>query len=187
MKQINPASPHVIVLVGIPGAGKTTFAQRFADTFSIPYVNSSYLSRKYNLSKKAAIDLTLDTLNELTKTGKTLVVETDVDTKAKRQDISKYIETKGYRPMFVWVQTEMTEASRRATKAYPAGSGLKPVEFEKACSSFQPLDDKEKYVVLSGKHTYPTQLKAVLKQIALERPDLASTPKSPQAKRAIIR
>ena len=32
-----PSVPHAIIMVGIPGAGKTAFSTRFADTFGTPY------------------------------------------------------------------------------------------------------------------------------------------------------
>ena len=43
MKPPIPAIPHVILMIGIPGAGKSTFAERFSETFQAPIV--SYTGR----------------------------------------------------------------------------------------------------------------------------------------------
>ncbi|MBI3889304.1 hypothetical protein HY312_01855 [Candidatus Saccharibacteria bacterium] len=38
MKSLNLTKPHLIVVVGIPGAGKTYFGQQFSTTFNAPYL-----------------------------------------------------------------------------------------------------------------------------------------------------
>ena len=38
MKSLSPANPRVLFVVGIPGAGKTYFAEQFAETFGAPFI-----------------------------------------------------------------------------------------------------------------------------------------------------
>ncbi|HWT39816.1 MAG TPA: hypothetical protein VN081_00890, partial [Dongiaceae bacterium] len=88
------------------------------------------------------------------------------DTKKGRAELEKFLHKAGYQSLFVWVQTEPNEARRRALKPYPKGSGLSDSEFREAAAQLEMPQKPEKVVVISGKHTYTTQIKVVLKQLA---------------------
>ena len=189
MKPITPASPHAIIMVGIPGSGKSTFAEHFAETFKAPIINESRIAYEANLSADQTESVVGLLLNEVLKVDKTFLIEAPNLTRAKRNSLSATLTKKGYRPLFVWVQTEAFEAKRRALKpAEKGGSGLTEAEFDSAFSSFQAPTAQEKAVVISGKHTYATQLKVVLKQLAGSRPEVPITPPKPrQAGNIVVR
>lgn len=166
MTLLSPESPHAIIMVGIPGAGKSAFAEHFAETFKALIVSQSSLQRKYMLSDEGAKALQDDILREFMKTHKTILVDGGYDIKADRDDFVRSLVKVGYRPLLVWVQTDTGEASRRALRPYPRGSGMSPEEFDIRLNQFDPPADKERSVVISGKHTYASQLKIVLRQLA---------------------
>lgn len=166
MKPLTPASPHAIIMVGIPGSGKSTFAEHFADTFQAPIVSQTKLKQEFNLHNDDAERLRDIILNEYVKTHRTLLVDGGLARKAKRAELIRILTKAGYRPILVWVQTDAIEARRRATKDYPKGSGLNDEQFDKELKAFQAPSAQEKPIVISGKHTYATQLKIVLKQLA---------------------
>lgn len=168
MKPLTPSTPHVVIMVGIPGAGKTAFAERFAKTFSAPVVNVRELQQVGKLSDGAAAKITNTFLTELLKTERTFIYEGPTATINDRQITAQKISKAGYKPLFVWVQTESIAARRRATKA---GSGMNDAEFDKVIQTFQAPTEKERVVVISGKHTYATQLKMVLKHLNTPRPE----------------
>lgn len=177
MKPLTSASPHAIIMIGIPGAGKSTFADHFAETFQAPIVSETKLQRQYDLSEPAAETLRDTILTEYMKTHRTVLIDGGLEAKDKREELVRKLIKSGYRPLIVWVQTDTTEAFRRASKPYPKGSGLSSEEFERLLDIFQAPGEKEKMVVISGKHTYASQLKIILKQLAT--PD-ASQPKVPK-------
>lgn len=166
MKPLSPASPHVIIMVGIPGAGKSAFAERFADTFQAPILNRTKLQRDLQLDEEQVDVLSETILKEFMKTKRTILLEGNLDDKKHRAELIKYFTKQGFRPLVVWVQTDTIEARRRAIKAYPQGSGLSSDEFDDIVKHFQAPQVAERAIVISGKHTYTTQLKIVLKQIA---------------------
>lgn len=177
MKPLTPTTPHVVIMVGIPGAGKTLFAERFAKTFSAPIVNVRSLQQLGGLSDSASAKITVMFLEELLKTDRTFIYEGPTATIADRQVIAQKVAKAGYKPLFVWVQTESIAARRRATKQ---GSGLSGSEFDAILHSFQSPTEKEKVVVvISGKHTYATQLKMVLKHLHTPRPEPVRTVERP--------
>lgn len=103
-------------------------------------------------------------LNELFKTRRTLIYEGKTATKAARNAIVKEAITAGYEPLIVWVQTESVEAKRRATRKQKDGIYLTDEQFDTAIRHFNPPSVQEKAIVISGKHTYASQLKIVLKR-----------------------
>lgn len=163
-------------MIGIPGSGKSTFAEHFADTFQAPIVSQTKLQRKFSLSLVAAESLRDGILFEYTKTHRTVLIDGGLDSKSHREKLVHRLMKAGYRPLIVWVQTDTTEALRRASRPYPRGSGLNRDEFNQFVKAFDPPHEKEKTVVISGKHTYASQLKIILKQLAT--PD-ATQPKLP--------
>lgn len=175
MRPLSPASPHAIIMVGIPGSGKSTFAERFAETFQAPILNRIKLQKDLQLDNEQADILAEVILREYVKTHKTLIIEGGTDTKDEREQLIKSLNKSGYKALLVWVQTDTTESRRRASRPYPQGSGLHSDDFDAIIDIFEAPGAKEKAIVISGKHNYTTQLKVVLRQLAASLP-----PKPPQ-------
>ncbi|MFZ1302213.1 MAG: AAA family ATPase [Candidatus Microsaccharimonas sp.] len=187
MKPLTPASPHAIIMVGIPGSGKSTFAEHFAETFHAPIINEARIAFEAGLDPERTDIVSHFLLTEILKANKTFLYEATDLTKAKRAEFTKTVIKAGYRPLLVWVQTEANEAKRRATKPQPTGSGLSDEEFDAAFYKFQAPGEQEKVVVISGKHTYASQLKIVLKQLAGSRPDTPINPPAPRTGNIVVR
>lgn len=171
MKSLNLTKPHLIVVVGIPGAGKTFFARQFADTFNAPYLRSDDLLELTDDGSTAqkVWDFTLE---KLTQTKQTLLVEGFGATAAERRDLSAFARKQGYQALYIWVQTEPSTALQRATKGNGRERPEYPIterEFKERAGSFEPLSAVEHYMVISGKHTYASQAKNVLKKLAEPR------------------
>lgn len=171
MKPLSLSRPYVIVMVGIPGSGKSFFGDHFASTFGAPLINRSKLQAELfgqvtTDSKQAAITqkVGLAMLSELFKTKHTIIYEGDSSTKASRRELSKMAQDAGYGILFVWLQTESYEASRRAMLK-TASPRLTKQEFDDKVREFVIPDTSERPVVISGKHTYASQLKVVLKHL----------------------
>lgn len=184
MKPLTPASPHAIIMIGIPGSGKSTFADRFADTFQAPIVSQTKLQREYGLSLAHADKLRASILTEYMKTHRTVLIDGGFDAKERREALVRNLVKAGYRPLIVWVQTDTAEAHRRATRPYPRGSGLDDAAFDVLLNEFEAPGEKEKMVVISGKHTYTSQLKIILKQLATPDHTQPKVPLSPEQKKA---
>lgn len=184
MKPLTPASPHAIIMMGIPGAGKSAFAEKFADTFQAPILNRIKLQQELGLDNDQVNKLSDLILKEYVKTKRTILIEGDADQKTKRDELSKQLHKAGYRALFVWVQTDTNESHRRATKPYPKGSGLSSEDFDEIVAQFEAPHPKENAIVISGKHTYATQLKIVLKHLA--QSSTPSGPSHPHAGRSVV-
>ena len=179
MRPLMPSVPHAIIMVGIPGAGKSTFSLRFADTFSTPLFNLPKLKADMELDARQTAQFFEVVMQEVSKTGQTIVVEGFSDTKKERESLEKVFTRLKYKPLFVWVQTDTNESLRRATSARMGDERLSESEFDDMVEAFEPPEMKEGAVVISGRHAYPTQLKVVLKQMALNATRPKEKPSSP--------
>lgn len=159
--------PHLMVVVGIPGAGKSFFASKFAETFSAPYVD---FADTLNISKNAdlAREITDYTLRQLFVTKQTVLLEGIGESSKDREAINLYAAKNGYATLYIWVQTEPLTAEKRAVGKTKGKITQK--EFDKKISLFTPPAEKERPVVISGKHTFATQAKTILRRLASERP-----------------
>lgn len=185
MKPLTPNTPHVIIMVGIPGSGKTTFAEHFAKTFQAPYINPRVISELTGIDAEATEKVTKLLFDELLKTNRTLIYEGSTYSRAQRMALESMITKAGYKSLLVWVQTDPAESKHRATKKQKGIATLSSAAFDTAYKQFQNPSAAEKPVVISGKHTYATQLKAVLTRLATVRPGASSIPSTPEQPRIV--
>lgn len=177
MKPLRLSLPHVIVMVGIPGSGKSFFAEHFAETFSAPLVSSMAVRRMlvqtptFSVSEQAAVRrISSHLFDELLKTGQTIVLDAPSDTRTDRMEMTKKAKAAGYEVLFVWVQTESAAAKARATKTSKDRSvALTEEQYDSFVKHFTIPSVTEKAIVISGKHTYASQLKIVLSRLVLAK------------------
>ncbi|MGB4762370.1 MAG: AAA family ATPase [Candidatus Saccharimonas sp.] len=163
MKALHLTRPYAIMMVGLPGSGKTCFAKQFAKTFSTPFFDTAEIEQ-YASTIDDAEALTLIFLEELVKTSQTFIFEGSSITRARRTDFAKWARTKGYQPLFVWVQTDPNTSLSRALKA----GSISEEDFTLYQENFSPPHPDEKPVVISGRHTYAMQVKVVLSHLGRE-------------------
>lgn len=179
MKALNLAVPYVIFVIGKPGVGKTQFAMKFSETFGLPYIEADRLRRAiskepvFSSSEQEIVDqLMTIQMNELFKTKTTFLLEGSTEARSVRQNLAKFTRSQGYEPLFVWVQTDDATAFGRATKSSKLNKHktliLSPEQYAQLAKKFTPPLESERPVVISGKHTHGSQLKSVLKRLALK-------------------
>lgn len=191
MKSLSLAKPHLIVMVGVPGAGKSFFAHKFADMFGAPCVSQdtiratvSFNQPTYSRDEQETVDnLAYDQLEQLFKTKVTIIVDGGSETRASRQDMARQARVNGYETLFVWVQTDPMTAKNRATVG-SRGRGSQPVllndeQYMSMIRRFTPPSQSEPFVVISGKHTYSTQARAILKKLSEPRAKKSNTIQPP--------
>lgn len=172
MKPLSVSKPHLIIMVGIPGSGKSFFAEHFADTFKAPIISFDNIRNKlsdcptYNKTEDEIVkNIANYVLNETLKTGRTIIFDGQSETRIDRANIAKKSRDTGYEPLFIWVQTESLTAKKRSMKSPDGKSKMSSDQFESRLKKFNAPHSSEKPVVISGKHTYSSQLKIVLKNL----------------------
>jgi len=169
MKSLSLNQPHAIVMVGIPGSGKSFFAEKFAETFNAPYISYDTF-RPFVTDQKMLAKLIAHQLRELLKTNHSLILEGFAYSRAERTELAKLFKNHGYEILFVWVQTDPDTARMRSRKQ----AKISEEDYAKLTKRFSPPHDHEKPIVISGKHTYATQAKSVLKRLSAPRAEISS-------------
>jgi len=168
MKSLQLSKPHLLVMVGMPGSGKSTFAAQFAATFNMPFVNYAELhdvaGGDINLTYRLADYLT----DQFIRTGQTIIIDGPGDKQSDRKEILKLAKEHGYVPLFIWVQTEPATTEHRAVRQ--RGATMSKAEYDARVAEFDYLTNAEPVLVISGKHTYASQARIVLKRLVATRP-----------------
>lgn len=172
MEQQKAVKPHLVIMVGIPGSGKNYFAENFAKSFNSHIVSSTLI--RNNLFDKPTFEPAEDyivdkvanyLLDELLKTNKTIILKSKADNRAERSAIYKKCKDFGYEPLLVWVQTDIDTAKSRFLKQMKGNLNAEQM-FDQRVKRFVQPTNSEKSIVISGKFTYQSQQKIVLKRLA---------------------
>lgn len=181
MKSLSLSKPHMITVVGLPGSGKTFFAEKFADTFHAPYVSYEKIMKFTNDDSKAADAVFAYQLDELLKTKQSVIVEGCTETRNQRADLAQKARASEYEILLVWVQTDPTTAKTRAVKEKKGHSKttLSSEDYDRQAKRFNAPTAIEKPIVISGKHTYASQAKVVLKKLSTPRAEISTHTTAP--------
>lgn len=182
MKSLSLSRPLVIMVIGLPGSGKSFFARQFAEMFAAPLVSSDFVRHavspesQFNAAEDALVtSLTQHTVEELLKTGKTFLIDGGLNNRTSRHTISRDAKRYGYGILTIWVQTDeptsLSRSSRRSDKrqADALNAAMSRDEFERYRKQFTIPSASENIVVISGKHTFTTQARVVLKKLVAPR------------------
>lgn len=196
MKALSLARPLLILITGLPGAGKSYFARHFSETFGAPLASAdtlrfelfdtpSFNQNEYGLIKR----LLQRQLVELVKTKNTILVDGVCSSRQERLGLEQLAAQHGYGTLTVWVQTDEPTAKARSLQRNPKRPGdefntrLTPELYATLAKRFaQPT--REDYIVISGKHTYTTQAKMVLRKLAAPRAEKADVAYQHETKQA---
>lgn len=155
-----PAQARAILVFGAPCSGKTTFCEKFAKRFKAPYFDLGKLASRYGLDRKMLMVL----VEQIAKTGQMLVIEGGLDTEANRNELRSVLRRAGYEPSLIWIQTDI--GTIRTRLKFRTKSVAKAKEaYDEGINRLEAPSDFEQPIVLSGKHTFETQLRHVLMQI----------------------
>ena len=143
MKSDTKATAHLIMIYGAPGSGKSFFAEGFSEAFKAPYLDLNALRYKIfaqpNFSEeenRSVREVGHSILENLLKSGQTVVLEGCLDTKADRDETKRLIKKTPYEPLLVWVQTDLNTMRQRVDKGL-ATCKLTSKQFEDMISQLE--------------------------------------------------
>ena len=152
---------RALLVFGAPCSGKTTFAEKFAKRFGLAHYDLDELMEKDNFTRKQ----TLVFLEQLLRTGQTIVVEGGLKTEKERAEIRNLLRAGHYEPALIWIQTDVATIRVRLKQRHRSVSKAKEI-YDKAVSEMEAPAENERPIILSGKHTFDTQAKHVVTGLA---------------------
>lgn len=155
------SQPRAILVFGAPCSGKTTFSEKFSDKFKAPFYNLVDLAAEHDFSREELMII----LELIAKTHQNVIIEGGLDTEKDREEIRKIFKKAGYNPSLIWIQTDVNTIKNRLKVRLKSVAKAK-TEYDERMQLLEAPSDAEAPIVLSGKHTFSTQLTHVLSQLA---------------------
>lgn len=180
MKDLQLTPPLLIIVMGVPGSGKTFFGRQFAEQYNLPRISEDVIrfelfeQPQFDKDEYEIIDRIVHyTLAQMMKTKQSVICEGLFLRLEQRKQLYELASLCGYHTLTVWLQTDaetaMTRAARRDRRS-PDSKFSYPIDqetFTRIARTLQRPVTKEPVLVISGKHTYRSQSIAVLKKITL--------------------
>ena len=155
------SNPRALLVFGAPCSGKSTFAEKFAKKFGLAYFDLDSLMEVNNFNREQMIVI----LQEILKTKQTIIVEGMLNTESNRTEMRNLMRNNDYAPALIWVQTDVATIRTRLKNRHHSVSKAKKI-YENAVKQIEAPSEIEKPIILSGKHTFETQTKHVIKGLA---------------------
>lgn len=153
--------PRALLVFGAPASGKTTFAEKFAKKFGLAYYDLTELMQENDFSRDAIMVI----VEQILKTGQTIVIEGLLDTEKDRAEMRNLIRKYMYDPALIWVQTDVATIRQRLKTRFRSLAKAKET-YDSAVSVMEAPTETERPIILSGKHTFETQTKHVIAGLA---------------------
>lgn len=183
MKSLNLSRPLLVMMLGIPGSGKSFFARQFVETFHAPLVSYDeirtvlFVQPGYSREEEEIVTrVAAQQIRELLKTQRTFVVDGGLGGRQARQALTAAAAKYGYGSLVIWTQIDQPTARARATRRASKRDDGQPYfpmpldRFHDIVAQLAIPGVAENHIVISGKHTFATQVKVVLKKLLVTAP-----------------
>lgn len=151
--------PRALLVFGVPMSGKSTFAKHFSEQFRAPHLDLTSLERDHQIPRKSILVI----IKEIAKCQQTIILEGGIGTESDRNEIRDLLRANGYTPVLVWIQTDIATVRKRMVAKF--GGKSKKI-FDEEVAALEAPVDAEVPVVISGKHTFESQLRSILSNLS---------------------
>ncbi|MDZ7785679.1 MAG: ATP-binding protein [Candidatus Saccharibacteria bacterium] len=177
MSKIQLHKPTLIMLYGYPGAGKTYFARQFCEEVAAAHVHDDKI--RHEIFERPRFDKRENQIlqqlmqymtEEFLKANVSVVFDTNAMRLGHRRLLRDLARKFNAKPELIWLQIDAESAYQRSSKRDRRkaddkyGVEINKDMFAKVANFMQNPSLTEEYIVLSGKHTYDTQSKMLLKK-----------------------
>lgn len=171
-------SPVLFYTVGLPGAGKTTFASGLSNWLGVAHLRGDKIGLelfRFPTFSPQERQMVYSEMNnraaESLQAGKHVLYDAAVNTKLQRDQLVTLASQHGGRAIGVWVQVATPLAKKRAATARDAGvSGgvvrvIPPHIFDQYAAAFEAPTSSEAVIHIAGDAQFPLQYRRLQRQL----------------------
>jgi predicted kinase len=177
MSKVVPTKPLLILLYGYPGAGKSFFARQLTEHLAAAHVHADRIrgelfeQPRYDKEENDVIGQLMDYMTgEFLSAGLSVIYDVNAMRTGQRRMLRDLARKSHAVPVLVWLQIDTDSAyqrtqgrDRRRSDDKFAGPNDRAT-FERIAGAMQNPQNED-YIVVSGKHTFDTQLSAFIKRL----------------------
>ncbi|MCA9324036.1 ATP-binding protein [Candidatus Saccharibacteria bacterium] len=178
MAKVQTSKPLLVLLYGFPGAGKTYFAQKLAENLASAHVHGDRIrfelfeNPQYDRQENSIVTQLMQYMTEeFLSAGINVIYDMNAMRKGQRAALREMARKKGAKVVTVWFQMDADTAFDRTQKRDRRRAEDKFATqytremFKRYITHMQHPEATEDYVVVSGKHTYPSQQTSFFKKL----------------------
>lgn len=179
MDKIYPNKPVLLVLYGFPGSGKTYFSRQFCQGVHAAHLEEDKIRKelfenpKYTKQENLVVNRLMSYMaEEFLKAGLSVVYDANAMRTGQRRHLKELAKNNKAESVVLWLQVDADTAyirnvkrdRRKSDDRYSAGYDVEG--FKEVASMMQHPNENENYVVVSGKHTFSSQISTVMRKLA---------------------
>lgn len=170
--------PAVVMLLGLPGSGKTYTSSHLADLLGLALVSDGKiregLFEKPTFSKHenmVVLQMMVMMAEEYLTLGIPVMFDTGINKAAERKTLREIARKHKADTLLIWLQIDQDTARLRARSMKKDTKTLSDIKkvmsneaFDEAINNFQ-APHNEDYIVISGKHTFESQKPIIMRRL----------------------
>ncbi len=179
MEKILPQKPVLILLYGFPGSGKTYFSRQFSQEVQAAHLEEDRIRSelfeqpRFTKQENYALSRIMEYMaGEFLSAGISVIYDTNAMRIAQRRNLRELARKHKAEVITVWFQVDPDTAFVRNAKRDRRklddrfAAGYNADSFRELASHMQHPESTEDFLVISGKHSFPSQLSSTIKKLA---------------------
>lgn len=177
MAKVSPTKPLLITLYGFPGSGKSYFARLLAENMHVAHIEGDrirgelFTEPRYDKQENRIVTQLMNYMTEeFLSAGVSVIYDDNMSRASSRMVVRDMARKKHAIPLLIWLQIDADSSYARILKRDRRRTEDKysrdytEQTYARLLGTMQNPHNED-FIVISGKHTFPSQKSAVFKRL----------------------